>query len=393
MRNDDFDSLDVITSIAKNKFQILLSVCVGALCSLLIALILPNYYTASTAIMPPQEDYSNTTALVGQLLGNSGLGGAGGFAGALGLRNPNDLYVGLIKSQSISDRLIERFKLQDRYLESSLVDTREELQSRTSISAGQDGLIRIEHEDQDPQFAALIANSYVEELEALTARVAVTEAARRRVYYQKQVDQARAALIKADVALKATQEETGLIRPDAQTGAALEALSKLRAQIAAKEIEMSALSTFATRDNPDYVRAKRELDGMRTYLSQLERSDRMEQGVASVAVGKLPEVALAFLQRWRDVKYLESVTELLTRQLEAARIDEGRNATIIQIVDVASAPDKKSGPPRALITLAGATLVGFVALLWFLLRDYIDNSQNGPALRERWRRVRSHLFT
>jgi uncharacterized protein involved in exopolysaccharide biosynthesis len=388
--SSDTNVLDLFVILAVQGKMILLITGGAALVSLLVALLLPKVYTATVTIMPPQQDQSTTNALLGQLIGG-GVSGGGGLASALGLKNPNELYVGILKSRTIADRLIDQFGLKVLYGEDNLVDTRRALEDNTTIIAGKDGLIKIEFEDKDPKRAAAVANAYVKELEALTANLAISDASRRRLYFQKQVDDALEALHKAETALKVVQEQTGLIKPDDQAKPIFEAVFTLRAQIAAKEIELAVMSSFATDKNPNYVRAQQELAGMRKQLAGLERDNKLGSGDILIPIGKVPAAGMEYVRKYRDVKYQEAVYELLAKQLEIARIDEGKSATIIQVVDKAVEPDRKSKPKRALIVALSTLIAGMLAALIALVRAIFARSMADPAIAAQWKMLREQI--
>ena len=378
--------LDLLIIVAKQKKFVAITTASAALFSVLLALLLPNIYVGTSTLLPPQKDQANTAALIGQLVG-AGAGG-GGIASALGLKNPNDLYVGVLRSRTIADRIVERFKLQELYDQDTLVDTRKELDSNTTVTAGKDGLIKVEFEDRDPKRAAEIANAYIEELEKLTSNLAISEASQRRLYFDKQVAQTKTALTQADIALKNVQESSGLIRPDEQAKAIFEAVAALRGRISAKEVEIFAMSTFATAGNPDYARAKKELDGLKKQLAGIQSDNKLGDGDILVPTGKVPGAALEFLTRYRDVKYHETLYELLAKQVELARIDEGRSSLLIQFVDRATPPDKKSKPKRAVIVIAITLSALILAMLAAVLREAFWARAD---TRNRWLELCNHL--
>jgi uncharacterized protein involved in exopolysaccharide biosynthesis len=361
-QNDKQSETSVLSAmLSRHRYLILTTAAVAAVVSFLLSLALPNIYTGTAVLLPPQQDQSSTALSVGQLLGGTAVG-TGGIATALGLKNPNDLYVGILKSRTIVDRLIKRFDLTALYGEGTLVDTRKEVEENTKVSAGKDGLIRIEFEDRDPQRAAAIANAYVEELERLTETLAISEASRRRIYFEKQVEQTRKSLREADLALRDVQEDTGLIKPDEQARAIFETVATLRGKIAAKEVELASLRTFATDKNPELIRSRQELESMRSQLSGLERDNNLGSGDILLPTRKVPKAGLEFLSKYRDVKYYETVYELLAKQLELARIDEGKNATLIQVLDRAIPPDKKTRPKRGLIVVLSVLATTLIAV-------------------------------
>jgi uncharacterized protein involved in exopolysaccharide biosynthesis len=301
-------------------------------------------------VLPPQQGQSGAAALL------SNLGGLAGAAGGLaGLKNPNDLYVGMLKSRTVADAMIARFDLQKHYETKALVDTRKKLESLTTIAAGKDGLISVEYEDEDPKFAADVANAYIEELYKLTQTLAVTEASQRRLFFEQQLNHAKEKLAAAEVSLKELQEKTGLLMLSEQSKASIESVARLRGQIAAKEVQIQAMRAFATSQNPDLKFAESELGSLRAQQVKLSQS---EPGDILVPPSKIPGEGLEYVRRVREVKYSEVVFEVLAKQYELARIEEGKNASLIQVLDKAVTSDKKSKPKRGLIVML-ATVAGF----------------------------------
>lgn len=382
-QEDEINLLDLLIVLAKHKKLILGLPFAAALLAAAVSLLMPNVYTATARILPPQQGQSTASAMLGQL---GALVGAAG--GSLGLKNPNDLYVGMLRSRTVADRLIERHKLQERYAQQTLVETRKALEEASAISAGKDGIIAIEVDDEDPKFAAELANAYVDELQRLNQTLAVTEAAQRRLFFERQLKQTKDSLTQAEVELKKVQQATGVVQLDAQGKAAIEAVAALRAQIAAREVELAAVRTFATEQNPDYQRLIQELAGLRGQLARFERGGETS---ALPSAGKLTEAGLDYVRKLREVKYQETVFELLARQFEAAKLDEARNASLIQVLDKAVPPDLKSKPRRALIVLLAALTAGFVAVILAFMRETRERTLQDPEQAERYRLLGQHL--
>lgn len=384
--NDDISLLDSLIVVAKHKRMIAATTLVAAVLSVVYAFVQPDIYTGTAKVLPPQHSQSTASILLGQLSGLTGLAD-----NSLGLKNPNDLYVGMLKTRTVADNIIARFELQKLYETDTMVETRRALATNTVVVAGRDGLITVEFDDTDPTRAAEVANAYVEELDKLTQSLAITEAAQRRLFFERQLKQAKADLAEAEVALKRTQEETGLIKLDDQGRAIIEAVATLRAQISAKEVELRAMRTFATERNTDYIRVKQQLAGLRAELLKLERAKLPERGNALLTTGNVPEAGLEYLRRIRDVKYYETIFEVLAKQFEAAKIDEANEAAVTQVVDKAVAPDQKSKPKRALIIIGFSGIAGFASLLLaFFLEAGLRASQN-PEQAPRLAALRRYL--
>jgi tyrosine-protein kinase Etk/Wzc len=327
------------------------------------SLLLPTRYTASTSILPPQQSSSAGAALMAQL-GNS-LGSIASLAGgSIGLKNPNDLQVAMLKSRTVEDAMVDRFHLKDLYHKKYQSDARKKFEKYVDIDSGsKDGLIRIFVTDRDPQRAADMANGYVEEFKRLSATLAVTEASQRRLFFEQQLGQAKDNLANAEEELKKTELKTGLIQLDSQARATIELVAQLRGQVAAKEAEIAAMRSFATGENPDLQMAEQQLAGLRAQEQKMGASSEGAMN-ALVPKGSMQEAGLEYVRKLREVKYFETIFELLARQYEIAKVDEARQGAVVQIVDKAIIPDRRSSPQRTLIVLGSAVFGIFLGAIW-----------------------------
>jgi uncharacterized protein involved in exopolysaccharide biosynthesis len=307
-------------------------------------------YTARAVVMPPQQQSSGLAAALGSL------GAIAGVTGGGGLKNPNDLYVGMLKSQRVADSLIRRFDLKARFEVKTMDEARFMLGGMANVQSAKSGLIDIAVEDKDPVFAARLANAFVEELKQVNQNLAVTDAAKRRFFFERQLKDVRSDLAAAETRLEQLQKNTGLILPEGQVASVIKVTADLKARISAKEIQLATMRSFATDKNPDFVRVQEELAALRHQLEQLSATESNEAGLLPGAA-KLPENGLAYLRALREVKYQEALLEVMAKQYELARIDEARDSSVIQVLDVATPPERKSGPKRAMIVIVG-TLLG-----------------------------------
>jgi len=386
VEDDEISLLDLLIVLAKHKKLILGLPLGAAIIAGIVTLLMPNIYTGITKILPPQQNQSAAAAMLSQLGGQ--LGGLSGLAGgALGIKNPNDLYVGMLKSRTVADTLIDRFELKKVYDEDSYFYARKELEKKTAITSSRDGIITVEVEDRDPKRAAVIANGYVEELYKLTQTLAVTEASQRRLFFERQLDQTRKNLANAEAAARQGLEKGGLVVIDAQGRGLVETTARLRGQIAVKEIQISAMRAFATGQNPDLKQAQHELDAMKQELGKMEgtSSGRENAGSAGKADG------MDNLRLLRDVKYNETIFELLAKQYEIARIDEARDASLIQVLDKAVEPERKSKPKRALITILTAITAGFLAVIWTFIGEARERVRHDPNQASRLKTLQTNL--
>jgi tyrosine-protein kinase Etk/Wzc len=379
---EEVDLLDLLLVLARRKRVIFLSTLAGFVIAAAAMLLIRPNFTAKALIMPPQQQESSASALLGQF---SALASVTGMGGSLGMKNPSDLYVGILQSESVADDLITRFDLMRIYRSRKLSLARRKLQDNSKFVSEKDGLISISVVDHDPKRAATLANAYVDELYQLNNRLAITEASQRRLFFEQQLAREKDNLADAEVALKQTEESTGLITPAGQTDVTIRQIAQLQAEITLHEIELQSLSTSATGENPEVIRLNTELGGLRGQLLDLEDgSKKHSPGDVSITTANVPTVGLEYVRKERDVQYHQLLFDMIARQYEFARLDEARAAPIIQRVDHAQVPDRKSGPARALWTLLGGILGFLVSCVWvfvahLLFRMEADVSQ-GPRL-------------
>jgi tyrosine-protein kinase Etk/Wzc len=385
-RDDEVHLLDLLVVLAEQKRMVIGTSVLFVILGVVVSLLMTPMFASTTRILPPQQQQSSTmSAMLGQL------GNLAGAAGNLaGLKSPGDLYVGLLESRRMADTLIQRFKLTERY-GATMENTRRALASNSEISTDKkDGMLVITVSDKDPQVAANMANAYAEELARLTQTMALTEASQRRMFFEKQLADVKEQLANAEIAMRTTQEKTGMIQPEAQMQAIIGNAARLKGAIAAKEIELNAMRTFATGQNPEIMRTQEELRTMKSQLAKLEQSQSTDRDFM-VPTGKLPAVGIEYVRSMRDVKYYEVIFEMLAKQYELAKIDEAKDGPLIQVLDKAIPAEQKFKPKRSLIVLS-LGFAGFVlgALLAFVRHSYARSRQH-PEGRQRWERLSAAL--
>ncbi|MEN9418886.1 MAG: hypothetical protein RI988_2506 [Pseudomonadota bacterium] len=336
-----------------------------------IAFVVPPVFTSRTVIVPPQQQQSSA-AMALQSLG--ALAGAAGAAA--GVRNSADQYVALLQSHTVQDSLIERFELRKVYDVEFKMQARQALIENSRISAGRrDNFITIEVEDEDPQRATDLANAYVEELRKLTARLALTEAQQRRQFFEGQLQATRERMSASQKALMASGYSEGSIR--AEPRASAEAFAKLRAEATAVEVRLQALRSYLSDNAPEVKIAASQLAALRGQLARSEAGSA--QGQAN------------YIDAYREFKYQETLFELLSRQFEVARLDESREGGLLQVVDPAKRPEKKSKPRRAVIAVM-ATLVAFLLLAgWVMGRVVVSSMRRDAEVAEKLERLGTAL--
>jgi uncharacterized protein involved in exopolysaccharide biosynthesis len=368
--SSDVSLAELFGLLRRRKSQLLRVSIITAVLATAVVFLLPVSYTAEAVILTPQQAQSSLSSFLGPLGGMApaGLSSGLGLLSGLGLRNPADLYVGVLESRTIADDLITKFKLKDVYGSPDYSRARKRLERNTRIESGKDSLIHIRVEDHDAARAAKLANAYVDELSHSNSRLALTEAGQRRLFYEDQLAKEKEPLAEAEVALRNTQQATGLVAPSGQAEALLRIGAQLHADILSTETRLAAMKMFAADNNPRLQIVKQELGVLQTQLNQLERGDHKE-GALELPTGQLPEAGLKYLRAVRELKYHETLFEVLSKLYEAARLDEAKSAAPIQEVDRAVTPERKSWPPRTLLVLAAVTVAFMICAFWMLLEE------------------------
>jgi uncharacterized protein involved in exopolysaccharide biosynthesis len=373
-REDEIDLARLFRVISRRSRLILRITAASAVVALFVSLLLPKYYKAESRIFPPQEKGGNLAAqLMGQAGGLIALAG-----GATPLKSQGELFVAMLKSRTVLDRVVDRFDLLKLYKARYRQDARQRLLE--SFSAREDrknGVISLTVEDRDPKRASDMANAFVEELKSLAGGLAISEAGQRRLFFEEQLGQTKVSLARAEEEIKGFQQRTGVFQIDAQARAIIEGIARLRAGIAVKEVEARVLRSFATAQNPDLQRVEEEIRALRAELEKIETS-KGEGFDPIMPSGRVPAMGTEYLRKLRQLKYNETLYELLSKQYELAKLDEARDAVVIQVIDRAVPPERKSRPQTALIVLlatgAGFVLAVFVALLLERARNASEKS-------------------
>ena len=380
--------LDLVIALLEHKKLLFgMPVIVSAI-ALASTFLIQNSYTATTKVLPPQQSTSNAVSILGQL------GSIGSSAGAaLGLKNPNDVYLAMLKSRSVAENIVKRFNLKEIYEEKYVEDTIKKLGKQSRILAGKDGVIIIEVDDNDPARAANIANSYIDELDNLTMKLAVNEAGHRRLFFERQLTQTKENLIAAETAIEKFRSQTKIVAPEQQGSLTVSAAASVKAQIVAKEIQLQSISTYATDDNADLIRLKNEIQALKTQLGKFEENDSITSGDVLVPLKKSPETSLKYVRLIRELKYQETLFELLAKQYELAKLDEAKNATLIQVLDKAIPPEKKSWPKRTIITLLAALIGQAISILLILIRNHVSKKMANPTFATKAIKAKKSLFS
>jgi uncharacterized protein involved in exopolysaccharide biosynthesis len=366
-------SFDLAMALARHWKLLLLGPLCAGLFALGVTFLVPKTFTARAVILPPQQQQSSAVTAL------ASLGALSGLAGAVGsLKSPVDQYVALMQSTGVADRIVDEFHLKTVYDEEYQVEARKELAKNVRITAGKkDGLIVVEVDDEDPARSARMANRYVDELRRLTSMLALTEAQQRRVFFEQQLGQTRDKLAAAQVALQEGGFSAGALK--AEPRAAAESYAKLRAEVTAAEVRLQTIRRSLADNAPEVQQQLSLVSALRAELQKLE---------ASSDVAREP----GYVGRYREFKYQETLFDLFARQFELARLDESREGVLIQVVDVATPPERKSKPKRTLVAIVTTVVTALLAFGGVALSELLRRAGQDPVASRRLDTLRAVAF-
>lgn len=403
--DDSISLLDLLLVLAAGRKTIAKTTASFAIAGVVYALFQSNIYTAKTTFIPPSnQQLSAQSALSAQL--GALAGGGGGLAAALG-KSPADIWVALLNSRTVGEYVVQRNNLLSVFNTPSMDRALLGLKGLTKIGADKSGLISVEVNDKRPEFAAEIANSYMAGLLELNKSLVFSQAGQKRLFFEQQLKRAREGLAEAEVlteaGLKTGDPNADDVRKLLQTSprAISDTSQQLRARIAAKQIEISAMRSYAADGNIDLQRAQDELESLSEQLSALEGVPTPKQhkqpSTESTAeeqhaqAQSIVEQKIAARAKVQDIRFYDSLISLLTQQYEQARLDEAKEPVVFQVVDVATPPAIKSAPKRALIVII-ATLAGFfLSILWVFLRNALNKAEADPETAQKIKQLKEDV--
>jgi tyrosine-protein kinase Etk/Wzc len=359
MQNDSVEASELWHRIKASWKSILLGGIAGFVLSAVYALTLHNQFTATSSFVVPRAQSSSLSLLSEQVQTLA--------TGYSGYHSTGDNYISILKSRRFQDTMINRFHLLQVYKVQRMSAAEGILAGQSKFDSA-DNLLRVNVTNEDPKLAASLANAYADALRQTNGELALTEVQQRRAFFEQQMLAEKNELDIADAQLKKTQEHSGLVAPAAQTSIQLQGEGELRSSIQTREAQLAGLLKGSTEQNPEVIRLRGELASLRGELAGMQHGGSSSANGLSNA--EVPQAALDYLHAQRDVAYHEALFGVLSKQYEAARLDEEHDAPVIQVLDTATVPDSRSGPRRTLIALCGLLLGAFGVMIWVVWRSF-----------------------
>lgn len=345
----------------------------GLFCGIAIALLLHSEYQSSVQLMPPDGQSGSGMAMLAALTAKTG-GAISGLAGdLLGVKGSGDLFVGMLRTRTVEDRLIEKFDLRKAYGVKIEEDARKGLEKNTGISADRkSGIITITVTDRNPQRAAALAKAYVDELDALVSQVSVSAARRERMFLEERLKAVKIDLDQASQDLSQFSSKNATIDLKEQGRAMVESAAKLQGELIAAESELKGLMQIYAPNNVRVRSVQARVSELRSDLEKIGGSSDAGSATDDTklpeypSIRQLPILAVTYADLYRRTKVQEAVYETLTQEYELAKVQEAKETPSVRILDEPAVPERKSFPPRTLITLGCGFLSFWAGMLWVL---------------------------
>ncbi len=378
INNDEIDLIELLMPLLENINFIIKITIYAFILSALISLILPKIYISSTTLLPPQTQSSISSQILNQL---------GGLASGISLPGSKDmpeLYKAFLQTNEVLDYVIEKNKLEEFYKEKDKENLRKILKNNLQVDIDRkSGIIKVSYLSKSPEMAFKTVSSFIEGLKKLNNKLAVTEASQRRLFYEEQLEKAKENLIEAEEDLKKFQLKTGSIKIDEEAKAAIEEVSIIRAQISAKEIQLKVMKSYVTPENPEYKTLVDEISALKEQLSKLQ-SKVPDDDESKLSTKKVSVYGIEYIRKIREFKFNEAMYELMLKQYESAKLDESRDASVIQTVENPEIPQKRYKPKRKIIVAVSTFTALFFAIIWIYLKIFIKNIKaSNPVLKDK----------
>ena len=357
-----------------------------------LVFLIPKEFESTARIMPPEHSGPDATmfaALAGRAMGMDGLGGLA--ASLLGSHNSGALFVDLLRSGSVTGRIIDRFQLDRVYHTRYRVDTAKHLVRMTTIVQDKkSGVISITVRDTDPARARDMAQAYLDELNVLVNRTSTSSAHQERVFIEHRLDAVRRDLDRAEEAMSDFSSTHATIDIHEQTRTMVDAAAKLQAELIVTQGELKSLEQIYGDGNIRVRAAEARLANLKREMVKLggtsaelstDAGDPPRHGSSSAdadpisypPLRQLPRLAVPYANLYRSVRVQENVFELLTQQYEVARIQEAKDVPVVSVIDPPGIPEKKSFPRRKLLTLIMTMLMLGATSAWLIARHHWNN--------------------
>jgi tyrosine-protein kinase Etk/Wzc len=386
---------DLALVLARHWRMVGLVTLAGTAIMLVVSLVLPKWYEAKVSMMAPKRSAMQTMMFPQ----NAGALAAMDLLSFMGGGTEPNVLADILQCRTVTDAVIKKYDLQKRYDKKTIEETRKTLWRHARVDVERkSSVITLRVEDWSPEVARDMAATIADEANRLNNRISAVRAGQERRFLAARLVESKQDLERAEVALRDFSTKHKILDLKEQTKASIEAVARIRGEIMARDVMLSYVNSFAGEGEANKQRLRREVAELRRQLARLEEGSAAAGGAAVIhkdgsgsvvtPIAELPELALEYVRRYRDLKIQETIFELLTKQHELAKLAEASDTANAQIIDEPVAATYKVRPKRAYYVIFGF-LVSF--LVAFAVARFRDSLAANPAKAARWHAVREAL--
>ena len=356
--------------------------------SAVLALLIPKEYQSTARLMPPDDSRESGAAMIAALTGRAGMGSLG--SSLLGMKSPGAVFVAILKSRTIADRLSQRFDLAHVYGISLEADVRRKLDANSSIAEDlKTGVITITVTDRSPIRAARLTQAYITQLDGLVSELSTSSAHRERVFLEERLKSVKAELDVDAKKLSDFSSKNTTLDIKEQAKSMMDTSAVLAGQLIAAESELRGLQQIYADNNVRVRTVQARITELRRQLIAIGgsgmssgNSGRKDEGLPYPTLKELPALGVTYADLYRQVKTQETVFEMLTQEYELAKLQEAKELPSVKVLDAPEIPERKSFPPRASIVVLMTMLSVFAGCVYIWMRaQWYQMSSTDPRKR------------
>ncbi len=372
----------------ENRQLLVRAVLCGFLAGTLVAFLIPTRYQSTARLMPPDSNQGGGLAMAAAALTGGAGGGVGSIASdMLGLKSTSEIFVGILSSRTVQDKLVQQFDLRKLYGVGRMEDARKLLAERTGISVDRKSqIITLTVTDHDPKRAAAMGEAYIAELNRLVAELSTSSARRERIFLEERLKAVSQDLEAAEREFSQFSSKNTAIDIKEQGKAMVEAAATLQGQYIAAQSELEGLKQIYTDNNVRVRSVRARIAELKRQLEKLDGKGEQDLEPAGQqadflypSIRKLPLLGVTYADLYRRTRVQEAVYESLTKEYELAKVQEVKEIPTVKVLDSPNIPERKSFPPRTAIVFLGMTLVFAAATTWVLGKRAWDETDSSDA--------------
>ena len=388
--NNEFASnfIDYAHVLVKHRWTIFKMVAIAVAITVLITLIMPKTFSASSSILIPESnDGFGLSALTGQIpfASLAGLGGESVEAMSL---------LAILASRNLNTSAVKKFKLDERWDSDFFEDAIIKLREKSIYQIEDNGSIVIavsfktgwfsnsDDERNTSKLAANVVNFMVSELDRINKDLKSQWARNNRVFIEKRYDEAKIEIAELESRIRDFMEENGTVALEEQTKAAITTAAQIKSEIIVADVELRVLKSSLGILHPEVLKLQNRKVGFEIELKALKYGVISDDDSLEISRSlqifpsfqEIPGLAVMSIRLERELEVQGEIFKFLTQQFEQSRIQEIRDTPTLQVLDIGIPIERRSSPQRALTVIMVFVLSLIVAIGYAFFRELLEHT-------------------